>query len=304
MDPLDSLLTEYEGRLARGISREELVAFVSQLPALHRSAAKLIQLADDPNSELEEITATISTDAAIASAMLKLANSTGFAQQRKVVSITHALEVVGIRNLKTVVLAQVLTSLNRQPTQADQLVRDHSVGTALLVRGLAQRQGRRDADDLFLYGMLHRLGQCVLLADARTRVMFPAVLRRVKAHHEDYVSAELVEIGFSHPLIGALVANRWNFPGELSQVILRQHAPFEGIDNDSDFKIALVKFSSAAAHAANLGTPDGYPDQLPLLHELGRSLGLLGSQPEAELQMLLEDLHAMFTQDGKVWSAS
>lgn len=301
MDPLANLLTEYEGRLARGISHEELVGFASQLPALPHSAAKLIRLADDPNSDLDDINTTIASDAAIAAAMLKLANSTAFAQQRKVVSIPHALGIVGLRSLKSVVLAQVLTRLNRQPTLADRLVRDHAIATALLMRGLAQRLGRRDADDLFLYGVLHRLGQFVLLADTRTRNMFPAILRRIKDHHEDYVAAELEEIGFSHPLIGALVANRWNFPLELSQTILRHHDPFEGLGTDTEFKTWLVKFCSAAAHVAKIGTPEGYPDQFPLLLDLGLRLGLLGPRPEAEVQMLVEDLQAMFTAEAKLW---
>ena len=244
---------------------------------------------------------TIASDTAIASLMLKQANSTTFAQQRKVTSILHALELVGMLGLKSVVLAQVLTRLNRQPTAADKLVRDHAVATALLVRGLAQRLGRRDAEDLFLYGVLHRLGQFVLLADARTRPMYAAVLRRVRDHHADYVNAELEEIGFSHPLIGALVANRWNFPPELAQVILRQHEPIEGVQEEVDFKIALVKFASAATHLAWLGNPEGYPDQTPLIRQLGPQLGLLSDKPEAELVLLIEDLQAMFAREAKIW---
>jgi HD-like signal output (HDOD) protein len=272
------------------------------LPALPHTAAKLLKLVDDPNSDSDQITAAIATDAAIASSILKVANSSSFAQHRRVLTIPHALSLVGRRSLKCVVVAHLISGLNRQPTPTDLMVRDHAVATALLVRGLAQRLGRRDAEDLFLYGMLHRLGQFILLSNSRTRSMVPAVLRRIREQHEDYVTAEWEEIGFAHPTIGGLVAHRWNFPPELSEVMLRQETSFEIVENDTDFKTGLVKFASLAAHVAGIGTPDGYPDQRPLLLRLGIKLELLGPKPEAELAMLIEELQTIFKQEAALWS--
>lgn len=42
-----------------------------------------------------------------------------------------------------------------------------------------------------------------------------------------FADVEQDTLGFAHPLIGALVAKKWNFPLETCQVILHHHDPME-----------------------------------------------------------------------------
>ena len=101
-------------------------------------------------------------------------------------------------------------------------------------------------------------------------------MARIATFREDYCTAERAEMGLSHPMIGALVANRWNLPSDLAVVLLQYHNPFEGIESGADFKVGLIKFADAAAHLSGLGNPTGYPDQTETVMELGRLLGLQG----------------------------
>ncbi|MEN9573908.1 MAG: hypothetical protein RL514_1763 [Verrucomicrobiota bacterium] len=176
------------------------------------------------------------------------------------------------------------------------------MATGLLARALGQRLGRRDGEALFLSGVLHRLGQFALAAHPQTRPICLRILARIHAYGEDYLTAERTELGFTHPLIGALAANRWNLPADLAVVLLHYHAPFEGLDTDTDFQVGLIKFADAAAHAADLGSPENYPDQRPLLHKLGRQLGIFGSKPKEELEALLAEFRAVFARDAQAWS--
>lgn len=304
MSAPSNLLAEYNGTYAKGITPDDIIKMANRIPPLSHSTLKLIRLADDPDSDLNEINDTIALDAGLASTLLRMANSAMFAQQRKIVTIPHALGLVGMRGLKNLVLAKALTGINRHPVAADNLVRDHAIGAALMLRIIAQRTGRRDADDLFLLGMLHRLGQFVFLADSYTKPMFLSVLTRIKENGEDYAGAEFKEFGFSHPLIGALVANRWDFPQKMCQVIMQYADPFEGADDDTQLRTGLVQFASASAHACQIGSPAGYPDQTPLLLRLGQQLHLLGAEPDGELKILLEDLALTFDRESKLWLPS
>lgn len=294
-------VAEYQADCTLGVDREAVMRFAADLPPLPHTAAKLLQLLNDPEVETEALAEAASGDAAIAFAVLKLANSAVFARQRQVATVREGIGFIGLTNLKNVVLAQALTRLNRQPGPFDRLVRDNAVATGLLARAVARRLMRRDEDAMFLTGVLHRLGQFAFAAHPQTRATCARVLARIKANGEDYVTAEKAEFGFSHPIIGALVANRWNLPGDLSVVLLHYHSPFEGLDTDADFKIGLIKFADAAAHAANLGSPDGYPDQHELLLKLGRQLQLFGKKPKQELESLLKDFRSSFEREAQLW---
>lgn len=295
-------LAEYTAECDAGVDREAVLRFVEELPTLPHTAAKLLQQLSDPDVELSDLAETASADAAIAFSVLKLANSASFARARKVTTVREGMGVVGVTNLKHVVLAQALTRLNRLPGLFDRLVRDNAVATGLLAKAVAQRLERRDGDALFLSGVLHRLGQFALAAHPQSRDRCLKVLTRIRAHGEDYVTAERTEFGFSHPLIGALAVNRWNLPPDLAVILLQYHAPFEGLDNDTDFKVALIKFADAAAHAAGLGNPENYPDQRPLLLKLGKHLGIYGKKPKDELEVLLKDFQSVFAREAQIWS--
>jgi HD-like signal output (HDOD) protein len=295
-------IAEYSAECEHGVDREAVMRFAAELPPLPHTAAKLLQLLNDPNVETEALAEAASGDAAIAFAILKLSNSAMFARQRQVATVREGIGFIGLTNLRHVVLAQALTRLNRQPGPFDRLVRDNAVATGLLARAVARRLIRRDADALFLTGVLHRLGQFAFAAHPQTRATCLRVLARIRAHREDYVTAEKAELGFSHPIIGALVANRWNLPGDLSVVLLHYHSPFEGLDTDADFKVGLIKFCDAAAHTANIGSPEGYPDQRDLLLKLGKQLKLFGDKPKAELDALLTDFRASFEREAQIWS--
>ncbi|MEN9573907.1 MAG: hypothetical protein RL514_1762 [Verrucomicrobiota bacterium] len=73
-------IAEYTAECAHGVDRETLLRFASELPAFPHTAAKLLQLLNDPDAELEAIADTAGTDASVAFAVVKLANSAAFAR--------------------------------------------------------------------------------------------------------------------------------------------------------------------------------------------------------------------------------
>jgi HD-like signal output (HDOD) protein len=293
---------EYTTQVPQAVEREALMRFATDLPALPHTAAKLLHLLNDPNVDNGTIADAAQQDAAVAFTIVKLANSAAFARQRQVSSVAEGIGVIGLSNVRSVVLAQTLAKLNRAPGPFDRLVRDNAVATAIMAKAVAFNLGRHDADALFLCGVLHRLGQFVLAAHPQSRPLCLNVLARIAAYGEDYVTAERAELGLAHPMIGALVANRWNLPGDLAVVLLQYHRPFEGIEGDADFKVGLVKFADAAAHYAGLGSPVGYPDQSKLVLELGQQLGILKNRPKQELAELMEDFKTVFARDAALWS--
>src|SRR5690606_8960057 len=103
---------------------------------------------------------------------------------------------------------------------------------ALLAEGLGRALGRADADDLYLAGLLHNLGEIVcvkLLADADGSGL-PLPDRAA-------MWAEVTEI---HERFGRAVAMRWKLPEHLVKIIGHHHRPARTPENSDDRRRRLL----------------------------------------------------------------
>jgi hypothetical protein len=106
---------------------------------------------------------------------------------------------------------------------------------------------------------LHNLGQIVLLSHEEIGPRYMDVMARIRDAGVDFATAERDVIGFSHPLVGALVARKWGFPDPACMTILRYADPFDGVGSRQDEQIALVQLATELALGAGIGHPPGYP---------------------------------------------
>ncbi|MBC8003620.1 MAG: HDOD domain-containing protein [Opitutaceae bacterium] len=295
-----SRVAEYEGAFAQGVNREHVLACADRIPPMPHAVLRVLKLLDDPDSDASHLAEAVSSDPVLASALLRLANTTAFAQAGVVASAEQAVTAVGFAKLRSLVLATTLRGMVTF-APADQLVWANALATAMIAQRLAREVAPSSADEVFLMGLLHGLGQLVLLASKDTRATYSQVLRRIRETHVDYVAAEVEEIGFSHPMIGALVASRWNLPPEVCQTILRYHDPMEGIDTPADVKLALVKLSDLVAHAANLGQPEGFPVDVETIEQLARWLGL-DLPADGIVTVLIDEAQTQFKAEAHLWA--
>jgi len=290
MDYSEELTNEYEGTLVIAASRTEVLKFDETLPAMPDSARNIMGLAYDLNTDMNRIAVAISGDPALATAVLKLANSSMFGRQMEVNDVGQALGVIGLTNLKTLVLVKAVYKLNTSPTLADRLVRANSLGTAVALAMFGERTFRLDTDSLFLYGILHRLGQMVMLAHPEVSLRYHEVLERIAENGESFVTAELHVFGFSHPLIGALVGRRWNLPLELCDAMLHVHG--SGVKEETPVAeiTNLVRLADMVALAAGFGAPENLPIDRCVIMELGVEAGVFNDGTSAELDQFIAEL--------------
>ncbi len=261
---------EYAGVFAKVASREAILQCAEQIAPLPQATLKVLELLDDPESDASRVADAISTDAGLTAAILKLAHSPAYAQTGGILTVMDATTLIGANPLRALVLSKFMVGLLKREAM-DQMVLDHALATGLIARQIAENIARPMAEEMFLLGLLHSLRQFVFLANPQTRPAFGAVLRRIQETGVDYVTAELEEIGFSHNLIGALVANRWNFPKEICQTLLCYPEPVETISTPPEQKRAMVQLAELLAHASFIGHPPGYPvdpDRVQLLATL------------------------------------
>lgn len=279
--------SEFQGRIREGKDWREIVAWVSDLPPMPQVASRAMTLLENPDTTAQELNELLSKDAALAARVLKIANSAMFSRQREITTLPQAIMIIGFKALKGVIVAATLRQMNKSFGRLDTLIWENSVGTAVASTLVTRFLKRRYVEEIFLLGLLHSLGQVVLLAQPTTAKEYLNVIKLIREKSLDYVSAENEVFGFAHPLMGALVAKKWNFNPETCQVILhyRDDLPALGAENEQEEKGLVVRFADLLAHRAGIGHPEGYPSGDEELTKIASLLQF----PAADIPTRLDD---------------
>lgn len=295
---------EFDGRLAEGKDWREIVAWVGDLPPMPQVASRAINLVENPDTSAEELTDLLSSDTALAARVLKIANSAMFCRQREITTLKQAIMIIGFKALKGIIVAATLRQLNKRYGKLEQLVWENSMCAAMCATAVANKLRKRYGEEIFLMGLLHSLGQVVFLSHKELAEDYKRVIETIQAKQIDYVSAEQEIFGFAHPLVGALVAKKWNFSAETCQVILHYRDPIDSPElNDlQEEKTAMVQLADLITHAAGIGSPEGYPESPADIRRLAVLLGFSEDMVDEDIETLIEDTKARFEAERHIYS--
>jgi len=176
---------------------------------------------DEP--DFHHLAAILSSDVALAAALLKTANSPFFGFNKRVRSVPEALLVLG---LKLIVQAIAGFSLRRAFQHVPNMERfwDSSAKIARVTGWLARQQGKGGPrpEDAYTFGLFRDCGIPVLM------IPFPeyrTVLAEANvAKTRRFTEVENQKIGMNHAEVGASLAESWLLPEEIVLGIRRHHA--------------------------------------------------------------------------------
>ncbi len=200
----------------------EIVNEIDALPQFPENVVHLQKLIEDPESEITDIARHIAMDVSLTADLLKLVNSAQFMLSKKVDNIVEAVKMVGLRGLKT-----LLYSYGTQKILSTSLREnwEHANKTAFYAYNLAKSymHNKDILDDVYVGGILHDIGKIIFFN------AHPVLLERIsKVCREREIDKEIFEnlsAGLNHAEIGALIAEKWNFPEQLIEVIKYHHEP-------------------------------------------------------------------------------
>ena len=253
----------------------EVVALTEDLPSMPNITWKAISLLENENVSGEKLNNILSKDTALVTRILRIANSAIFARPREISTINQASMLIGYKTLKGIIYAASVRKMYEDMSDVQEKVWEHSIATAIFATNIATFLKKSYLDEVFFFGMLHSLGQLALLNLETTRREYKKVLDMIRDKSYSYLEAEQEVFGFTHSLVGALLAKKWNFPIKTCQVILHYLDPCEtSIEKDEiSEKTALVRLSSLLAHKLNIGSPEGYEVSLKEIPLLSKGVG-------------------------------
>jgi HD-like signal output (HDOD) protein len=294
---------EFEGRVSKGKDWREIVAMVGDLPPMPHVAARAIQMVENPDTTARELTDVLARDAALAARVLKIANSAMFSRQREITTLNQAIMIIGFKSLKGIIVAATLRQMSKSSGALEKLIWENSMATAMCSSLIAKRLKKRYVDEIFLLGLLHSLGQIVLLFNEHTASDCKRVLGLIKERGIDFVTAEQEVFGFAHPLIGALVAKKWNFSAEACQIILHYKDPMEGARpaSETDEKAFIIQLADLFVHAAGIGNPENYPVEQSDILNLMKFVGFDPQEIEKSSAEITEETKGQFQKERGVY---
>ena len=114
---------------------------------------------------------------------------------------------------------------------------------------MCRRAGVRDADQAFLAGLLHDVGEMILVhGDARG---FEQMCLAVNDEKWSMVEKEKEIFGFDHAFIGRTLLDSWNIDESICEAVLRHHEAEMGAEAKS--LTAIIRMADYACFQAKLG---------------------------------------------------
>ncbi len=263
-----SPLEQLEQALIRTIEAGDI-----QLPLLPQAASKVMALASDPNADAAKLSALIHQDQALATHVLKIANSPAYMPRSPVVSLQHAVAMLGITLLSEIAFtASLKVGAFQVPGYEDEVKQlwRHSLASGAFAKEVA-RAKRMNVESAYLCGLLHEIGKPVVLQTTTTiardrrnewvKALTP--LLDNKAHVKTLIE------GY-HTRVGILIADKWSLPKQVAEAI-QYYGSYE---HATAFRQECMLTFVADRLASHLLTPEEIPEDSLRDHPVFAELNL------------------------------
>jgi HD-like signal output (HDOD) protein len=195
-----------------------------RLPPFPQVAIRVLQLANNENVQLHQLSDLISTDPGFASEVLMVANSPLYAPRYPATGIMQAIAVLGANQLQGMcLLVGVRTYLGKSLSHpAMRGLWRHNLACALISQQLAAA-GFMDRDLAYTAGILHDVGRFAL-GVIRPKE-YAALLETHRGCAESILEAERELFGWDHCQTGRKLIADWKLPSDLDAIVSEHHLP-------------------------------------------------------------------------------
>jgi putative nucleotidyltransferase with HDIG domain len=203
-----------------------ILAKVKDLPPLPGVVMKAMEIILSPDASIRNLQVVISQDQALSARILKIVNSAMYSLRSEVSTVSHAISILGINTVKSVLMAASVDNIFQASKDlGKKLMSDHSWGTALAARAIAQRVQYENPEEALVCGLMHDIGKPILMQNFGQR--YYEIISEVYKGNSMFYQLEIQQLGFSHAEVGMLLAKKWNFPPQLAEAVGYHHTPLE-----------------------------------------------------------------------------
>ena len=202
--------------------RVEKLNSIPTVPAIIRPLLHYLERSVD-QVEVRRIVDLVSCDESISAQCLRVANSALFFRSREVNSVHGAVVVLGVRQIREILLSCSLLNLLPKDSWVIEPLAfwEHSLACALVGRYCARKVRFREPDRAYLAGLLHDLGELVNMLSFQEE--FRAAAHLARSEKIPLHKAEYAALGFTHCDTGRILADHWRLPEDITEVVEHHH---------------------------------------------------------------------------------
>ena len=240
-----AMLIERTDTLRSIVNDPTVVSAIGGLNSIPRppvTVQALEKVLADPDAGVIAVAAVISRDASLTARVLRVVNSSFFGVGRPVTRVDAAVNFMGVSLVRAITLADGVTrSFTVSPDVLD--LDDwnlHSVRVAACARDITLATCPNDrvlADEAFLAGLLHDVGQVVLAGVAP--LVWRELERLAVAGALPMHEIEARQGRVSHALVGAYLLSLWGLPPAVVEAVAFHHTPERLSEHAFDASIAV-----------------------------------------------------------------
>lgn len=236
--------------LIRDENMRAVVGSVTQLPPAPRVYQQLTKLLQNPNCSIEEVVELIGRDPALASKLLRLANSAFFSQRGQSLELRPSVVRLGFNTICNLMLTVELFDQSSPVGRAWGRELDQVQQAALRLAQTSEQlaRGTSMAGDAFVAGLLADIGQVVLLTNQG--YVWKDCRTTARLYGRPLQDVELEMLGVTHAEVGGYLLGCWGLPYSVVEAVANHHHPE---------RILAPIYSVSAITAISASLLDGLP---------------------------------------------
>lgn len=208
---------------------EKAILELGTLPALPVLYQEVMREMRSPDPSVAKVAQIIAKDLAMSAKVLQIVNSAFVGLIHRVTNITHAASLLGLDNLRNLVLmVEVFSPLQERVLRHTVNVTalwDHSLKVGEYAMRIAKKETEdsKIVNECFTAGLLHDVGLIILAAKLPDELS--EAFLRAKQGTATLLEAEKDLIGATHLEVGGYLLELWGLPDPIVEAVLYHGAP-------------------------------------------------------------------------------
>jgi HD-like signal output (HDOD) protein len=191
------------------------------VPSMPQVVLRFLEIMQDPSFEYRDLVRILSADAGTVSEILRLANSALFGVRNKIVSLKHALTLLGPKRVRSLLLGRYLVdSMSRKVVDGLDMgyFWRRSLASSVVASHFAHAVIPGQRDETSISALLADIG-IPILAEALPDKYTPIVADYTPCG--DWISAdqELDAVEVTHAQVSAMVLAHWKLPEDVTSAV-------------------------------------------------------------------------------------
>ena len=233
-------------------SAKELIEKSGPIASLPEVFYRVNEAVDDPECSFSSIAHIIAKDSALSARLLKIVNSPFYGFDTRIETVTHAITIIGMAQLRDLILATLVVDKFRGLAEKSMNMKSfwtHNIACGLMARIIATFCHERAVERFYVMGLIHDIGRLIMflaIPEQMSEIIQTGKLERKLLH-----TVEKERLGFDHSEVGYLLIQAWRLPDIFQVAVLHCHDL--NYDHTSNRETAIIHISDIVVHSLDLG---------------------------------------------------